>query len=158
MEVFIWLIVMVLLLGVEAASVVLVSIWFAGGALVALLVAALGAPVWLQIIVFLLVALVLLVFTRPIAMKYFNTNRIKTNVESLIGKQAIVVSEIDNLRGIGQATVGHQQWSAKSTDDTVVIPEGAVVEIVDIKGVKLIVRDASPVAQKPAKSETKTEE
>ncbi len=155
MEVFMWLIVMVLLLIVEAATVTLVSIWFAGGALVALLTATLGAPVWLQIIVFLLVALVLLLFTRPIAMKYFNKNRIKTNVESLIGKQAIVVSEIDNLRGVGQATVNHQQWSAKSSEDQVVIPEGAVVEIVEIKGVKLIVRNISPKVDKPVAKETK---
>lgn len=148
MEMMVWLILIIVFLIVEAVTIALVCIWFAGGALIALLAAALHAPVWLQILVFLIVTLVLLFFTRPIAVKYFNKDRVKTNVQSLIGKQAIVVSEINNLHGIGQATVGHQQWTARSAEDDVNIPVGAVVVIEDIKGVKLIVRDITPTVEK----------
>lgn len=156
MEVMMWLILLIVFLVVEAITVALVSIWFAGGALVALLAALLHAPMGLQVILFLAVALVLLFFTRPIAVKYFNKDRVKTNVESLIGKQAIVISEIDNLQGIGQATVGGQQWSARSVTDGVTIPVGAVVEIEAIKGVKLMVRDITATVEKPvAKTEVK---
>ena len=156
MEVMLWLILLIVLLVIEAITVALVSIWFAGGALVALLVALLHAPMGLQVILFLVVSLVLLFFTRPIAVKYFNKDRVKTNAESLIGKQAIVISEIDNLQGIGQATVGGQQWSARSVTDGVTIPVGAVVEIEAIKGVKLMVRDITATVEKTvAKTEVK---
>ena len=141
MEVMVWLVLLIIFIIVEAVTVSLVSIWFAGGAIIALIAAALHAPIWLQIMLFLIVTLILLFFTRPIAVKYFNKDRIKTNVESLIGKQAIVISEIDNLQGIGQATVGGQQWSARSVVDGVTIPVGAVVVVEAISGVKLMVEE-----------------
>ena len=87
------------------------------------------------------VSLVLLYFTRPIAVKYFNKDRVKTNAESLVGKQAIVTSEIDNLQGIGQVTVGGQEWSARSTAEGVTLPVGSVVIIRAISGVKLMVEE-----------------
>ena len=153
MEVMTWLILMVLFIIVEAITVSLVSIWFAGGALVALIAAGLGAPVWLQVIVFLITTLILLLSTRPIAVKYFNKDRVKTNVESLIGKQAIVVSEIDNLQGIGQVTVGGQQWSARTVEEGVSIPVGAVVVIEKISGVKLMVRGITITGDEPVKAD-----
>lgn len=137
----IWLIVFVILVAVEIATMGLATIWFAGGALVATLVAAIGGPVWLQIAVFVVVSTVLLFFTRPIAVKYFNKERVRTNVESLIGKQAIVISEIENLHGVGQVTVNGQEWSARSSKSDVKIPVGAVVVILAIEGVKLIVEE-----------------
>ena len=106
-----------------------------------MVLAAISLPVWLQVLVFLAVSLALMIFTRPIAVKYFNKDRVRTNVESLIGKQAIVISEIDNLQGIGQATVGGQEWSARSEDDSRKYPVGTVVDVVAINGVKLIVRE-----------------
>ncbi len=121
----------------------LTTIWFAGGALVAIFAAVVGAPIWLQAIIFIVVSLVLLFFTRPIAVKYFNKDRVKTNVESMVGRQAIVISEIDNLQGIGQVTVGGQEWSARSAEDQAKIAVGAVTVVVAISGVKLIVRDIS---------------
>lgn len=142
-----WLVVLILSIGVEVISLGLTSIWFAGGALIAVIAAAFSAPVVVQIILFFLVSLVLLIFTRPIAVKYFNRERVKTNVESLVGKQAIVISEIDNLQGIGQVTVGGQEWSARSYDDRLNLPVGMVVEIVAINGVKLIVREDSRLQQ-----------
>lgn len=136
-----WLVVLIVTIVVEVITLGLTSIWFAGGALVAVIAAALHAPLAVQIVLFLLVSLLLLFFTRPIAVKYFNKDRIRTNVESLIGRQAIVISEIDNLQGIGQVTVGGQEWSARSHDDSLKLPVGAVVDIVAINGVKLIVRE-----------------
>ncbi|MDE6516623.1 MAG: NfeD family protein, partial [Acetatifactor sp.] len=96
-------------------------------------------------------------FTRPIAVKYFNKDRVKTNVESMVGRQAIVISEIDNLQGIGQVTVGGQEWSARSAEDQVKIAVGAVVVVVAINGVKLIVREQhlQNTTQEPAVAEAK---
>ena len=107
----------------------------------AAIAAALKAPLVVQIILFLVVSFLMVFFTRPIAVKYFNKKRVKTNVESMIGRQAIVISEIDNLQGIGQVTVGGQEWSARSEDDDVKIKVGAVVDIMAVSGVKLIVRE-----------------
>ncbi|MFG6357213.1 MAG: NfeD family protein [Acetatifactor sp.] len=142
-EVIFWLILLIVCIGVEVATMGLTTIWFAGGALVAIFLAVIGAPIWLQATVFIVVSLVLLFFTRPIAVKYFNKDRVKTNVESMVGRQAIVISEIDNLQGIGQVTVGSQEWSARSAEENVIIAVGAVVMVVAINGVKLIVRDIS---------------
>ena len=135
-----WLVVVILAIVVEAITLGLTSIWFAGGALVALAAAALRLPIALQVVLFFAVSVVLLYFTRPIAAKYFNKDRIKTNAESLVGRQAIVISEIDNLQGIGQVTVGGQEWSARSVEDDVKLPVGTVVDIMAINGVKLMVK------------------
>ena len=142
-EVIFWLVLLIICIGIEVATMGLTTIWFAGGALVAIFAAVVGAPIWLQAIIFIVVSLVLLFFTRPIAVKYFNKDRVKTNVESMVGRQAIVISEIDNLQGIGQVTVGGQEWSARSAEDQVKIAVGAVTVVVAISGVKLIVRDIS---------------
>lgn len=136
-----WLVVMIIAIVIEIVTLGLASIWFAGGALVAAAFAMCSLPVWLQILAFLLISLVLMVFTRPVAVKYFNKDRVRTNVESMIGRQAIVISEIDNLQGIGQVTVGGQEWSARSDDDQKKLAVGAVVEVMAINGVKLIVRE-----------------
>ena len=74
-------------------------------------------------------------------MKYFNKDRVRTNAESLVGRQAIVISEIDNLQGIGQVSVGGMEWSARTTKDEESLPVGAVATVVAINGVKLIVEE-----------------
>lgn len=135
-----WLILLIVAIAIEALTLGLTSIWFAGGALVAILVALLNLPVVVQAAVFVIVSVLLLVFTRPVAVKYFNRNRIRTNVESMVGKQAIVISEIDNLQGIGQVTVNGQEWSARSVDDGVGFQVGEVVRVVAVNGVKLVVK------------------
>lgn len=140
-EVTIWLAVLVVCVGIEIATMGLTTIWFAGGALASAILAALNAPLWLQIVAFFVVSLILLYLTRPVAVKYFNKDRVKTNVESLIGRQAIVISEIDNLQGIGQVTVGGQEWSARSVKDDVQLPVGSVVVVRSVSGVKLIVEE-----------------
>jgi len=137
----IWLIVFVACIVIEIISMGLTTIWFAGGALVAAIGAAFSAPIWVQVILFVIVSFVLLYFTRPIAVKYFNKDRVKTNAESLVGKQAIVISEIDNLQGIGQVTVEGKEWTARTTEDNVTLPVGSVVIIRAISGVKLMVEE-----------------
>ncbi len=151
--VVVWLVVLILAIVVEMATMGLSSIWFAGGALIAVLAAVLSLPTWLQIFLFLAVSIALLVFTRPIAVKYFNKDRVRTNVESMIGRQAIVVSEIDNLQGIGQVTVGGQEWSARSEDDDKRLAVGCVVEVVSVSGVKLIVREDAQMQKINKKSD-----
>ena len=141
MDIMIWLIILIICIIVEAATMGLTMVWFAGGSVVAAIAAALKAPMIVQIILFLIVSFLMVFFTRPIAVKYFNKQRVKTNVESLIGRQAIVISEIDNLQGIGQVTVGGQEWSARSTDDDIKLAVGTVVDIMAVSGVKLIVRE-----------------
>ena len=146
--VVLWLVILLIAICVEVGTMGLASIWFAGGALIAVISAALSFPVWLQVVLFLVVSLVLLIFTRPVAVKYFNKDRVRTNVESMIGRQAIVVSEIDNLQGIGQVTVGGQEWSARSENEKQTMDVGTVVEIVAVNGVKLIVREVQSIKQK----------
>ena len=136
-----WLIVFVACIVVEITTMGLTTIWFAGGSLIAAIASAAGAELWLQVILFLAVSLLLLYFTRPVAVKYFNKDRVKTNVESLIGQQAIVISEIDNLQGIGQVTVGGQEWSARSVNAEQKLAVGSVVIIRAISGVKLMVEE-----------------
>ena len=135
-----WLVLLIVAIVAEVMTMGLTTIWFAGGALVAILAAVLHAPIWLQIVLFFLVSLLLLAFTRPVAVKYFNKDRVRTNVESMVGRQAVVTGEIDNIQGIGQVTLSGQEWSARSTDDRVRIPVGSVVDVVSVSGVKLIVK------------------
>lgn len=137
----IWLIALVLLVVIELLTMGLTTVWFAGGALVATLASLAGAPLAIQIILFLIVSGLLLFFTRPIAVKYFNKDRVRTNAESLVGRQAIVISEIDNLQGIGQVNVGGMEWSARTRDENITLPVGAVVIVLAIDGVKLIVEE-----------------
>ena len=137
----IWLVVFVACIAIEIITMGLTTIWFAGGALVAAIGAALGAPIWLQAVFFGAVSLVLLYFTRPVAVKYFNKDRVKTNAESLVGKQAVVISEIDNLQGIGQVSVNGQEWSARTVEEVITLTEGSVVIVRAISGVKLMVEE-----------------
>lgn len=138
-QVIFWLVVLAICAVVELVTMGLTSVWFAGGALAAALIALVCPYFWVQVFLFIVVSLVLLIFTKPIAVKFFNKGRVKTNAESLIGQRAIVVSEIDNLKGIGEVTVSGLDWSARTEEDGLVIPEKAVVMIKRIEGVKLIV-------------------
>ncbi len=135
-----WLVILIIAVIVEVMTMGLTSIWFAGGALAAILAALLQAPIWLQAVIFVAVSLLLLFFTRPVAVKYFNKDRVKTNVESLVGRQAVVTGEIDNIHGIGQVTLSGQEWSARGVEGQLRIPVGSVVNVVSVSGVKLIVK------------------
>lgn len=153
-----WLVLLIVFIAVEVSTLGLTTIWFAGGALAAIVAALLKAPLVVQILLFFLVAFLLLFFTRPVAVKYFNRERVKTNVESLVGRQGVVISQIDNLQGIGQITVGGQEWSARSLEDRVTLPVGTVVDIMAVSGVKLIVRPGVQNLQKEPAPETGREQ
>lgn len=139
--IILWLAALVLFIIIEIATMGLTTIWFAGGALAASIAAGFNMPFIVQIGLFFVVSFILLYFTRPIAVKYFNKDRVKTNAESLVGKQAIVIGEIDNLQGTGQVTVGGLEWSARTLKDGEKLPVGTVADIVAISGVKLIVEE-----------------
>lgn len=141
MEPMIWLGILAVLLIIEAITAGLTAIWFAGGALVAAIAAYCGAGVVLQFVLFFAVSLVLLIFTRPVAVRYMNHNVEKTNAESLLGKKAVVIEKIDNLAQTGHVRIRDIEWMARTSDDSVKIPENAVVEIEEIHGVKLIVKE-----------------
>lgn len=140
-----WLVVLVVLVIIELLTMGLTTVWFAGGALIATIAALFNAPFALQVILFLLVSALLLFFTRPLAVKYFNKDRVRTNAESLVGRQAIVISEIDNLQGIGQVNVGGVEWSARTRVDGVKLPVGTVATVLAINGVKLVVEERKEV-------------
>lgn len=134
-----WLIAFVVLLGIEAATMALTTVWFAGGALVAFVLALFGINIQVQLAAFVIVSFILLFFTRPFALKYVNQNTVKTNSESLIGKYAKVTVEINNTEGKGAAVLNGQEWTARALEDGRIYPIGTMVEVKEIRGVKLIV-------------------
>lgn len=140
MNAIIWLAIMIVLLVIEIGTMGLTTIWFAGGSFIACLSAWIGAPIWLQLLLFLIVSLVLLLFTRPFAVRYLNRSRVKTNVDSLFGKEAVVVQKINNLQTQGQVRLNGMEWTARTTDNQEIIEEGAVVIVQRVDGVKLIVK------------------
>ncbi len=139
MAAFYWLIAFVVLLGIEAVTMALTTIWFAGGALVAFVFALFGINIQVQLALFVIVSFVLLFFTRPFALKYVNRNTVKTNMESLIGKSARVTVTINNMEGKGAAILNGQEWTARAQEENSIYPVGALVEVKEIRGVKLIV-------------------
>ncbi len=139
MDAFIWLAVIVICLIIEAVTLGLTTIWFAGGALIAFIASLFRVPIVIQFFLFFIVSLALLFLTRPIAIKYFNKDRIKTNVDTLIGKQAVVISEINNLKGEGTVILEGKEWTARSNAKHEILEDGMVVKILRIEGVKLIV-------------------
>lgn len=136
----IWLVVLAILLVIEFLTLGLTTVWFAGGALVAFLVSLAGGPLWLQLLLFIAVSVVLLLFTRPLAMKYLNKDVQKTNVDSIPGEKGIVTATIDNLKAEGQVTIKGMEWSARAKDGNV-IEKGKVVRVTSVEGVKLIVEE-----------------
>ena len=140
MEAIFWLVLFVILIIIEIFTMGLTTIWFAGGSLLAFILAYVGFGLPVQIIVFLLASIILLVLTRPIAVKFFNKERQKTNAESLIGQKAVVLERIDTLHGTGRAKVNGMEWSAKTDEPGEIIEAGTIVIIEGIQGVKLIVK------------------
>lgn len=136
----IWLSILVVMAVIEIITLGLTTVWFAGGALVAFFSSLLGASIPVQITVFVVVSLILLFSTRPIALKYFNKGRVKTNVEGLIGKCGIVLEEINNLHAVGLVQVDGVEWTARAADEST-IEKGREVMIKSISGVKLIVEE-----------------
>ena len=136
-----WLVLLIVFLVVETVTVTLVSLWFAAGALAALLVSFLGAPIWLQALIFLAGSAVALAALRPMARKYIKPKVTATNVDAVIGSTGLVTVAVDNVTAAGQVKLGAMVWSARSTSGDP-IPEGTLVRADRIEGVKVFV---SPV-------------
>ena len=134
-----WVAALVVFLIVEAVTAGLVSIWFVFGSLVALICAALGAAVWLQIFWFVIVSVATLVLTRPLVKRYVDSQSVATNADRSIGRAAVVTERIDNLAATGAVKLDGVVWTARSTDDAVAIEAGERVTVRAIEGVKLIV-------------------
>lgn len=141
MQEMVWLALFILLLIIEIATMGLTTIWFAGGALAAFIAGLLGCGLAVQIGLFLVISVLLFGFTRPIAVKYFNQDRQKTNADRLTGQEALVTEAIDTLQAQGTVVVNGQEWSAKTNETDGKIAKGSVVVIDEIQGVKLVVRE-----------------
>ena len=135
----IWFALMLVFLIVEAACPIhLVSVWFAAGALVAAIAAYLGAAVWLQVALFLVVSCVLVAMLWPFIKKFLNPKLKKTNIDAVIGSEGYVTADINNLAATGQVKLGAMEWTARSTSGQP-IPKGSLVKVDRIEGVKIFV-------------------
>ncbi len=135
-----WLVLLIILLIIEIITVGLTSIWAAGGALAALILNILGLSLVWQIVAFFVVTFVLLIFTRPFAVKFINTQREKTNYEGIIGKTIRIAERVDNIRQTGMAVVNGQEWTVRAQEDQEILEPETLAKVVNISGVKLIVR------------------
>ena len=136
---YIWLAFVILFVIAECMTVGLVSIWFAGGSLIAMFLAMAGAGLGLQMAAFVVISAGLLFATRPLAKKYINNKKEKTNYKSVIGEIAKVTETIDNYNQTGTAFADGKEWTARSTNDELVIEKDTLVKVIAIEGVKLIV-------------------
>ena len=146
MNAIIWLALMVVFLIVEASTVVMVSLWFAAGSMAALLVSLLGAPIWLQVALFLAVSGVLLASLRPMVRKHFTPRLQRTNVDAVVGSQGYVTADIDNVAATGSVKLGAMEWTARSTTGAPV-PKGTLVKVDKIEGVKAFVTAVEVTAE-----------
>lgn len=138
MTVFIWLGIMIVLLLAEAATVGLTTIWFAAGALAAMVLCALGVGAFGQWTVFFIVSLVLLYFTRPIALKWMTPHKLRTNYENAVDKTVRITERVDNIAGTGAAVLNGQEWTARMQQDDVTLEQGELATVAAVEGVKLI--------------------
>ena len=138
-----WLILIVVFLMAEASTIALVSTWFAIGSLAAMLVSLLNGPLWLQTCVFVIVSAICLTALRPLVRKHIKPKLTKTNVDAVVGSTGLVTVAIDNVSAQGQVKLGAMEWTARSESGEP-IPQGTLVKVVRIEGVKAIV---SPVRE-----------
>ena len=136
--VIIWLVLMIIFLVAEAATVTITSLWFAAGALVALIAGALGAKFWLQGVLFVAVSAGMLMALRPVIKKHFTPKLVRTNVDAIIGTQGYITADVDNIAATGTVKLGAMEWTARSADGKP-IPKGTLVKVDRIEGVKAFV-------------------
>lgn len=137
----IWMALMVLFAAVEAATVSLVSLWFVGGSLAAMVVCLLGGSPLLQVLSFVLVSAALLACLRPFVRKFVTPQKTATNADLALGREAYLTETVDNLRGTGALKLDGREWSVRSMDGCV-LPEGTLVKVVKLEGVRLYVQPA----------------
>lgn len=138
-EAIVWTVLMVIFLVVEASCPIhLVSIWFAVGALIAMIVSLLGGGLWLQVVLFLVISAGLLALFWPFVRKFLNPKVVATNVDSIIGTRALVTAAVDNITAHGQVKINGLEWTARSESGDP-IPEGTMVKVCRVEGVKVFV-------------------
>ena len=141
MEPLYWLIALAVFLLIEIATLGLTTIWFAAGAVIGLIASAMGVPPVIQFVLFIVVSFLLLLTIRPSAVKKFNKNRSKTNIDAIKEETGKVIETIDNFNGTGVVQLDGKEWTARAAEDNVVIEAGKKVSVVEIRGVKLIVKE-----------------
>ncbi len=134
-----WIALVVVLVVIEAATTQLVTIWFAVGAIGGLIASAFNLEIWLQVLIFVAVSAITLLATRPFIKRFTKTNAEPTNADRYIGKTAVVVEPIDNIRSTGSVTVGGLEWTARTVDGSTV-QKDEIVTVEAIEGAKLIVK------------------
>lgn len=137
-EAITWVVLLVMFCGMEAATVAMVSLWFAAGSLAAMIAALLNAPFWLQILLFILVSGLSLAALRPLVRKFVTPKITKTNVDAVIGSTGRITVAVDNIAAAGQVKLGAMTWTARSTSGDP-IPAGTLVKVDRIEGVKAFV-------------------
>lgn len=142
METILWLALIVLFVAIEIGTVGLTAIWFAGGALLALLAQLLGLNIYWQIIIFIVVSAVLMTVTRPWALKYFKPRLVKTNYESVVGENVCLTESVDNIKGTGTAIYKGQEWTARAYRAGKIFEAGTIVAVKEIRGVTLYVEES----------------
>lgn len=150
MAAIIWIALIIIFAVVEIITVGLTSIWFAGGAVVALILNLLGCNEVVQVVAFLLVSIVLLCFTRPWAMKYVKPRLVRTNYEEAIGQNVCLTEAVDNQKGTGTAVLKGQEWTARAAVDGETFEAGEIVSVKEIRGVTLYVAASATMPEKEA--------
>ena len=133
-----WLLILAILILIEIITLGLTTIWFAGGALVAFILSLFFDNLLVELITFFVISMILLYFTRPLVMKYFNPRKGKLNQEGIVGRTAMVTTPIDNQKAVGQVELDGVVWSAKALD-IIIISQGTKVKIHGVSGIRLIV-------------------
>ena len=141
--ILLWLVLLIVFVIVEMITVGLTSIWFAAGALAALLATVLGASPIVQVVLFIVVSIALLFVTRPFAHRIINSNVQRTNADSLVGEHIRILERVSNMDQTGKAVVRGQEWTVRAENDKEILEEGSMAEVVSISGVKLIVKRIS---------------
>lgn len=139
LNMIIWLIIVAVMLVIEIFTMGLTTIWFSIGAVAAAIAAGFGAPLWLQVVLFAVVSMIVMFLVRPFAMRVVNKERTKTNIDAVIGEQALVEEAIDNQKEQGKVILRGVEWMARSADNSR-IPEGEIVQVEEVSGVKLVVK------------------
>lgn len=142
METILWITLIIVFVAVEIATVGLTAIWFAGGALVALLAQLLGWNMYAQILLFIAASAVLMIFTRPWALKYFKPRIVKTNYETVVGEAVCLTETVDNMKGTGTAVCKGQEWTARAYENGKTFEAGTIVAVKEIRGVTLYVTES----------------
>jgi membrane protein implicated in regulation of membrane protease activity len=140
-----WVGLMVVFGILELSTVNLVSIWFVAGSLVAMAAALLGTSIWVQIVLCLITAGILLAFLQPFVRKFVTPKKTATNADMVLGREAYLTEAVDNIRGTGSLKLDGKEWTVRSMDQTV-LPAGTLVKIVKLEGVKLYVTPVQTAA------------